>query len=127
VGVGGWDELPEGYADYLIELVSDPYLPELGSRTLARTVHSPLDIERKLSRAVRGTIPHAAMVPYQSGAMRPTPDFAGYRSPVENVYLCGSGAHPGAGVSMAPGRNPVQVICRDLGLDFQALVVRTQD
>jgi beta-carotene ketolase (CrtO type) len=67
------------------------------------------------------------MVPYQSGAMRPTPDFAGYRSPVENVYLCGSGAHPGAGVSMAPGRNPVQVICRDLGLDFQALVVRTQD
>jgi beta-carotene ketolase (CrtO type) len=67
------------------------------------------------------------MVPYQSGAMRPTPDFAGYRSPVENVYLCRSGAHPGAAVSMAPGRNAVQVICRDLGLDFQALVVRTQD
>jgi phytoene dehydrogenase-like protein len=64
------------------------------------------------------------MVPYQSGAMRPTPDFAGYRSPVENVYLCGSGSHPGAGVSMAPGRNAAQVICRDLGLDFQALVAR---
>jgi phytoene dehydrogenase-like protein len=127
VGVGGWDEVGEGYAGYLLELISDSYLPGLGDRMLARTVHSPLDIERKLSSAVRGTISHGAMVPYQSGAMRPTPDFAGYRSPVENVYLCGSGAHPGAGVSMAPGRNAVQVICRDLGLDFQALVARTQN
>jgi beta-carotene ketolase (CrtO type) len=124
VGVGGWDEVREAYADYLIELISDTYLPELGSRMLARAVHSPLDIERKLGSAVRGTISHAAMVPYQSGAMRPTPDFAGYRSPVENVYLCGSGSHPGAGVSMAPGRNAAQVICRDVGVDFQALVSR---
>lgn len=61
------------------------------------------------------------MIPYQSGAMRPTPDFAGYRSPVANVYLCGSESHPGAGVSMAPGRNAAQVICGDLGLDFAAL------
>jgi phytoene dehydrogenase-like protein len=66
------------------------------------------------------------MVPYQSGAMRPTPDFAGYRSPVENVYLCGSGSYPGAGVSMAPGRNAAQVICADLGVDFDALAARAQ-
>ncbi len=124
VGVGGWDEVREAYADYLIELISESYLPRLGDRILARAVHSPLDIERKLLSAVRGTIPHAAMVPYQSGAMRPTPDFAGYRSPVENVYLCGSGSYPGAGVSMAPGRNAAQVICGDLGLDFDALVAR---
>jgi beta-carotene ketolase (CrtO type) len=118
VGVGGWDDVREAYADHLIELMAESYLPELQDRMLARTVHSPLDIERKLSSAVRGTIPHGAMTPYQSGAMRPTPDFAGYRSPVENVYLCGSGSYPGAGVSMAPGRNAAQVICRDLGLGF---------
>jgi phytoene dehydrogenase-like protein len=41
-----------------------------------------------------------------------------YRSPVGNVYLCGSGSHPGGGVSMAPGRNAAQVICRDLALRF---------
>jgi phytoene dehydrogenase-like protein len=122
VGVGGWDEAREPYADYLIDSISDSYLPELRDRMLARAVHSPLDIERKLSSAVRGTIPHGAMVPYQSGAMRPTPDFAGYRSPVENVYLCGSGSYPGAGVSMAPGRNAAHVICEDLGVDFEALV-----
>jgi phytoene dehydrogenase-like protein len=122
VGVGGWGEVGERYADYLIGLMTDSYLPELQDRLVARAVHSPLDIERKLSSAVRGTIPHGAMVPYQSGAMRPTPDFGGYRSPVENVYLCGSGSYPGAGVSMAPGRNAAQEICGDLGLDFAALV-----
>jgi beta-carotene ketolase (CrtO type) len=122
VGVGGWDEVRERYADYLIELMAESYLPELPGRMLARAVHSPLEIERKLSSAVRGTIPHGAMIPYQSGPMRPTPDFAGYRSPVENVYLCGSGSYPGAGVSMAPARNAAQVICGDLGLDFDALV-----
>jgi phytoene dehydrogenase-like protein len=120
VGVGGWDDVREAYADYLITMMADSYLPGLQSRLLARTVHSPLDIERKLSSAVRGTIPHGAMTPYQSGALRPTPDFAGYRSPVDNVYLCGSGSYPGAGVSMAPGRNAAQVICGDLGLDFGA-------
>jgi beta-carotene ketolase (CrtO type) len=118
VGVGGWDEIREPYADYLIELITRSYLPDLQARMLERAVHSPLDIERKLSSAVCGTIPHGAMTPYQSGAMRPTPDFAGYRSPVENVYLCGSGSYPGAGVSMAPGRNAAQVICADLGLGF---------
>jgi phytoene dehydrogenase-like protein len=122
VGVGGWDEVADRYADYLIELMAESYLPELQDRMLARAVHSPPDIERKLSSAVRGTIPHGAMVPYQSGALRPTPDFAGYRSPVRNVYLCGSGSYPGAGVSMAPGRNAAQVICGDLGVDFDALV-----
>jgi beta-carotene ketolase (CrtO type) len=125
VGVGGWDDVREAYADYLIELLADSYLPGLHGQLLARTVHSPLDIERKLSSAVRGTIPHGAMTPYQSGAMRPTPDFAGYRSPVDNVYLCGSGSYPGAGVSMAPGRIAAQVICGDLGLDFDAPVPRT--
>jgi phytoene dehydrogenase-like protein len=122
VGVGSWDDVREAYADYLIELIAGSYLPDLQDRILARTVHSPLDIERKLSSAVRGTIPHGAMTPYQSGALRPTPDFAGYRSPVGNVYLCGSGSYPGAGVSMAPGRNAAQVIYSDLGLDFKGLV-----
>ncbi|HEX3267453.1 MAG TPA: NAD(P)/FAD-dependent oxidoreductase [Gaiellaceae bacterium] len=124
VGVGGWDDVCEAYADHLVALIAEAYLPDLQDRMLARTVHSPLDLERKLSSAVRGTIPHGAMTPYQSGSMRPTPDFAGYRSPVENVYLCGSGSYPGAGVSMAPGRNAAQVIFQDLGLDFDGLVSR---
>jgi beta-carotene ketolase (CrtO type) len=116
VGSTDWDECRERYADHVLELVDEHYLPGLREEIIARAVHSPLDLERKLPSAVRGTIPHGAMVPYQSGPLRPTPDFAGYRSPIENVYLCGSGSHPGAGVSMAAGRNAATVICTERGL-----------
>ena len=71
---------------------------------------------------MHGTICHGAMLPYQTGSMRPIPEMGDYRSPVENVYLCGSGSHPGLGASMAPGRNAAQAICSDLGLDFGATV-----
>jgi beta-carotene ketolase (CrtO type) len=56
------------------------------------------------------------MLPYQTGSMRPIPELGEYRTPVENVYLCGSGSHPGPGVSMAPGRNAATAIASDLGL-----------
>jgi len=50
--------------------------------------------------------------------MRPISQLAGYKIPqVPNIYLCGAGSHPGPGVSMAPGRNPAQVILADLNLD----------
>ncbi len=113
-----WDAVREPYADYLIDLIEASYLPGLKGRILKRVAHSPLDLERKLSSAVRGTIPHGAMVPYQSGSLRPIPELGHYRTPVPNVYLCGSGTHPGAGVSMASGRNAAQVIYADLGLNF---------
>jgi beta-carotene ketolase (CrtO type) len=118
VGLGTWDEIKERYADHLVEMISTQFMPALRERMLKRVVHSPLDIERKLSSAVHGTIPHGAPLPYQSGPLRPIPELGQYRSPVSNVYLCGSGSHPGAGVSMAGGRNAAQVIYADLGLDF---------
>jgi phytoene dehydrogenase-like protein len=117
-----WDEAKEEYADYLIERITADYLPDLTNRLLKREAHSPLDLERKLSSAVHGTICHGAMLPYQTGSMRPIPEMGDYRSPVENVYLCGSGSHPGPGVSMAPGRNAAETIFSDLDLDFGATV-----
>ena len=71
-----------------------------------------------LPSALEGTNSHGAFLPYQVGSMRPIPELGGYRSPISNVYLCGSGSHPGPGVTMAPGRNAAQVIYRDLGLNF---------
>jgi beta-carotene ketolase (CrtO type) len=118
-----WDGAKEKYADYLVDRITADYLPGLQEKLLKREVHSPLDLERKLSSAVHGTICHGAMLPYQTGSMRPIPEMGDYRSPVENVYLCGSGSHPGPGVSMAPGRNAAEVICSDLGLDFAEKVV----
>jgi beta-carotene ketolase (CrtO type) len=115
-----WDEVKDHYADYLIDMIAEDYMPDLKTRLLRREAHSPLDIERKLSSAVRGTICHGAMLPYQTGSMRPIPEMGNYRSPVANVYLCGSGSHPGPGVSMGPGGNAAETIYSDFDLDFRA-------
>ena len=112
-----WDEVREAYADRIVDLVEEKYLPGLTARILHRTAFSPVDQERQLSSAVRGTISHGAMLPYQMGAMRPTAGLSGYRTSVPNVYLCDSGTHPGPGVSMGSGRNAFTVIARDLGLN----------
>ena len=112
----GWDEVCDAYADRIVDLVDKRYLPGLKARVLRRTVFSPVDQERQLSSAVRGTISHGAMLPYQLGAMRPTASLSGYRTSIPNGYLCDSGTHPGPGVSMGSGRNAFTVIARDLGL-----------
>jgi len=115
IGARTWEEAKEPYADHIIDMITDTYAPNFKSLILKRVVHSPVDMERAIPSAVRGTVTHGAFVPYQMGPMRPIPELADYRTPVPNVYLCGSGSHPGAGVSMAPGRNAAQVILADLG------------
>jgi beta-carotene ketolase (CrtO type) len=114
-----WDEIKEAYADYLIDYITDQYIPNLKHRLITRVPNSPRDLERRITSAVHGTHQHGAARPYQTGGFRPIPELGQYRSPVTNVYLCGSGSHPGGGVSMAPGRNAAQVICADLGIAFQ--------
>ena len=119
-----WDEVKEPFADYIIDRFTRDYIPNLQGKILKRIVHSPLDLERLNPSAPRGTTMHGALVPYQMGSMRPIPEMGYYKSPVFNVYLCGSGSHPGPGVSMGPGRNAAQVIIQDLGLDFQKTLAK---
>ncbi len=113
-----WEDVKEVFADHIIDRLTRDYIPNLRNNILKRVVHSPRDLERLMPSAPRGTITHGALLPYQMGAMRPIPEMGHYKSPISNVYLCGSGSHPGAGVSMAPGRNAAQVIFQDLRLDF---------
>ena len=117
-----WDEAREPYADYLIDLITANYIPDLKDKILRRVAHSPVDISRKITSAVHGTLGQGAFLPYQNGSLRPIPELGQYKTPVPNVYLCSSGSHPGPGVSMAPGRNAAQVIFADLGLDFRSVV-----
>jgi phytoene dehydrogenase-like protein len=119
-----WDEAREPYADHLIDLITAGYIPDLKSRIVRRVAHSPVDIARRMPTAVRGTLGHGAFLPYQAGALRPIAELGGYRTPVPNVYLCGSGSHPGPGVSMAPGRNAARVILADLGTNLEEMVTR---
>ena len=113
-----WEGAKDPFADRILDQVTRDYVPDLRDKILKRVVHSPTDLEELMPSAPRGTITHGAFVPYQTGSMRPIPEMGQYRSPVSNVFLCGSGSHPGAGVTMAPGRNAAQIIYKDLGLDF---------
>jgi phytoene dehydrogenase-like protein len=117
-----WDEAREPYADYLIDLITAKYIPDLKDKILKRVAHSPVDISRRIISAVHGTLGQGAFLPYQNGSLRPIPELGQYKTPVPNVYLSSSGSHPGPGVSMAPGRNAAQVIFADLGLDFGSVV-----
>lgn len=115
-----WDAIKNAYADRIIDYATEAFLPGLKDCIVARSVQSPIDMERRIRSAVHGTHQHGAYLPYQLGALRPIPELGSYRSPIANVYLCGAGSHPGSGVTMAPGRNAARVICADLGLAFPA-------
>jgi beta-carotene ketolase (CrtO type) len=114
-----WGRVKDRYADQIVEMISYDYVSNLKDVIIKKVAFSPIDYEKKPINSIRGTLSCGAVLPYQSGWMRPIP----HKIPsISNVYLCGSGSHPGPGVSMAPGRNAAQVILKDLGFDFRKIV-----
>lgn len=113
-----WEQIKEQYADHLIDLITTNYIPHLRESILKRVALSPIDLEKKIISAVQGTLGQGAFLPYQSAALRPIPELGEYKTPIKNVYLCGSSSHPGPGVSMGPGYNAAHIIAKDLGLKF---------
>ncbi|MGB9167715.1 MAG: NAD(P)/FAD-dependent oxidoreductase [Nitrososphaeraceae archaeon] len=110
-----WNDFKEKYADSIVYLITENYLPNLKKETLKGVVFSPLDFENRPTNTRFGTLSCGAVTPYQLLNMRPILELSNYKIPsIHNVYLCGSGNHPGPGVSMAPGRNAGQVILSDL-------------
>ena len=106
-----WDDVKESVADHVIATV-DAYAPNFKASVLARQIKSPLDIERDLGM-VGGDIFHGTLHLDQIYSLRPIPGWAGYQMPLERLYLCGSGAHPGGGVSGLPGKNAARKILSD--------------
>ena len=79
----------------------------------AMEVLTPLDLERRFG-LTEGNIFHGDLSLDQLFFMRPVPGWARYRTPIEGLYLCGAGAHPGGGVTGAPGHNAARQVLRDL-------------
>jgi phytoene dehydrogenase-like protein len=100
---GTWDELREPFGDRVISLIEE-YAPNIRSIIEHRQVLSPLDLERRFG-ITGGNIFHGEMSLDQMFVMRPVAGWARYRTPVQSLFLCGSGAHPGGGVMGAPGYN----------------------
>jgi phytoene dehydrogenase-like protein len=100
---GTWDNWREPFGDRVIRLIEE-YAPHFGSLIEHRQVLTPLDLEQRFG-ITGGNIFHGEMSLDQMFVMRPVAGWARYRTPIQNLYLCGSGAHPGGGVMGAPGYN----------------------
>jgi phytoene dehydrogenase-like protein len=107
-----WDDIKVQVADDILKAV-ERHVPNLGRITVARQVLSPLDLER-IFGLTEGDIFHGRHDLDQMFSLRPHPKAARYGTPVQALYLCGSGSHPGGGVSGAPGHNAAKRIIRDL-------------
>ncbi len=106
-----WDEAREEVADLMIATV-DAHAPGFAASVVGRQIHSPLDLERKFG-LVGGDIFHGALGLDQMFSARPVMGHADYRAPVAGLYMCGSGTHPGGGVTGAPGHNAAREILAD--------------
>ena len=91
----------------------DRVAPNFRRSVIAYRALAPLDLEREFG-LTRGDIFHGALSLDQLFVARPVLGNANYRMPVRGLYLCGSGAHPGGGVTGLPGRNAAREILRDM-------------
>ncbi|MBM3578889.1 MAG: NAD(P)/FAD-dependent oxidoreductase [Alphaproteobacteria bacterium] len=110
-GGSSWDDHRETVADLMIDTVDD-YAPNFRRSVLARQIFSPLDLERTFG-LIGGDIFHGSLDLRQIFSARPMLGHADYRGPIAGLYLCGSGGHPGGGVTGAPGHNAAREILRD--------------
>ena len=106
-----WDDHREEVADLMIATV-DNYAPGFAASVIGRQILSPLDLERQFG-LLGGDIFHGALTLNQLFSARPMLGHADYRGPLKGLYHCGSGAHPGGGVTGAPGHNAARVILGD--------------
>ncbi|MBM3370964.1 MAG: NAD(P)/FAD-dependent oxidoreductase [Betaproteobacteria bacterium] len=107
-----WDEAQKQTAVASIFQVIEAFAPGFKQSILGYAAHSPLDLERDFS-LIGGDIFHGKMSLSQLWAARPLLGWGAYRMPLAGLYLCGSGAHPGGGVSGLPGRNAARQILGD--------------
>jgi len=108
---GTWDENRELLGDRVIRKIAE-HAPNVPGSILARQVLTPLDLERTYG-LTEGNIFHGDLTLEQLFFMRPVAGWSQYRTPIDGLYLCGAGAHPGGGVTGAPGHNAALQALRD--------------
>jgi phytoene dehydrogenase-like protein len=106
-----WDDHRDQVADVMIDLVTS-HAPNFKASVLGRQIMSPLDLERTFG-LIGGDIFHGALSLDQMFSARPMLGHGDYRGPLKGLYMCGSGTHPGGGVTGAPGHNAAREIIAD--------------
>ena len=106
-----WEEQREAFGDAVIDTLAE-YAPNLKNAILHRQVLSPWDMEQMIGLS-EGNILHGELSLDQLFFLRPVAGWAQYRTPLDRLYLCGSGAHPGGGVMGAPGKLAATEMLKD--------------
>ncbi|MPY91237.1 MAG: FAD-dependent oxidoreductase [Luteitalea sp.] len=109
---GTWDEKRELLGERVVRKIAE-YAPNVPAAIVARQVLTPVDLEREYG-LTEGNIFHGDLSLDQLFFMRPVPGWSRYRLPIAGLYLCGAGAHPGGGVTGAPGYNAARQVLADL-------------
>jgi phytoene dehydrogenase-like protein len=110
---GNWDDQREAFGDTVVDTIAE-YAPNIKDIILHRQVLTPLDIEREFG-LTEGNIFQGELTLEQLFFLRPAPGWAQYRTPIRNLYMCGSATHPGGGIMGAPGRNAAMKILKETG------------
>jgi phytoene dehydrogenase-like protein len=108
---GNWDDKRDAFGDTVVDTLAE-YAPNLKKIILHRQVLTPLDLEREWG-LTEGNIFQGELSLEQLFFLRPVPGWARYRTPVRNLYMCGSATHPGGGIMGAPGRLAALEILED--------------
>ncbi|MBM2802920.1 MAG: NAD(P)/FAD-dependent oxidoreductase [Deltaproteobacteria bacterium] len=109
---GGWSKQRDALGDTVVSLIEE-YAPGFKNSILHRQVLSPLDLERTYG-LTEGHLYHAELALDQIFFMRPVPGWSRYHTPIDHLYLCGSGTHPGGGVTGLPGYYAAKEILKSL-------------
>jgi phytoene dehydrogenase-like protein len=108
---GTWDDQREAFGDNVIDTISE-YAPNIKNIIVGRQILTPLDLEREFG-LTQGNIFQGELSLEQLFFLRPVAGWAYYRTPVDNLYMCGSATHPGGGIMGANGRIASQVILKE--------------
>jgi phytoene dehydrogenase-like protein len=108
---GTWDEQREAFGDNVIDTIAE-YAPNIKDIIVGRQILTPLDLEREFG-LTQGNIFQGELSLEQLFFLRPVAGWAYYRTPVDNLYMCGSATHPGGGIMGANGRIASQVILKE--------------
>jgi len=120
-----WETERDGFGRRVIETLGE-YMPDIEGSVEQIEVLAPPDLERRFG-LLGGNIMQGEMTPDQSFFLRPILGYADYTTPIEGLFMCGSGTHPGGGVMGVPGHNCAQVIARAARRHRSSVLGRLRD
>jgi phytoene dehydrogenase-like protein len=109
---GSWDEKKEEFGNTVVDTIAE-HAPNIKDLIIDRQVLTPLDLERDFGLS-EGNIFQGELTLVQLFFLRPVPGWAQYKTPIKNLYMCGSATHPGGGIMGAPGRNAALAMLKEI-------------